>query len=77
VWKSFHFAVYAAAAALFWHSLFTDPALKNSPVDWFDGGKLFVEACLLIIVVTGILRWRHSVRRAEQETRGRAVAELN
>jgi sulfoxide reductase heme-binding subunit YedZ len=77
VWKSFHFTIYVAAAALFWHSLFTDPALKNSPVDWFDGGKLFVEACLLIIVVAGILRWRHAVRRAEQETRGREVAELN
>ena len=69
VWKSFHFTIYIAAAALFWHSLFTDPVLKNSPVDWFDGGKLFVEACLLIIAVTGILRWRHSVKRAEQETR--------
>jgi predicted ferric reductase len=77
VWKSFHFTVYAAAVALFWHSLFTDPALKNSPVDWFDGGKLFVEACLLTIVVTAIVRWRHAVKRAEQETRARKVAELN
>jgi len=38
---------YFAAAALFWHSLFTDPSLKKSRVDWFDGGKLFVESCLL------------------------------
>jgi sulfoxide reductase heme-binding subunit YedZ len=58
VWKSFHFTIYVAAAALFWHSLFTDPALKNSPVDWFDGGKVFVEACLLIIVMVGALRYR-------------------
>lgn len=65
-WKSFHFAVYVAAAALFWHSLFTDPDLKNSPVDWFDGGKLFVEACVLIIVGTGLVRWRHSARKARQ-----------
>ena len=60
LWKSFHFTIYIAAAALFWHSLFTDPALKNSPVDWFDGGKLFVEACVLIIAAAGFLRWRHS-----------------
>jgi predicted ferric reductase len=66
VWKSFHFTIYVAAAALFWHSLFTDPALKNSPVDWFDGGKLFVEACLLIIAVAGALRWRHAVRKAHR-----------
>jgi sulfoxide reductase heme-binding subunit YedZ len=76
-WKSFHFTIYVAAAALFWHSLYTDPALKNSPVDWFDGGKLFVEACLVIIVVTGMLRWRHAVKRATQETRAREVAETN
>jgi methionine sulfoxide reductase heme-binding subunit len=60
LWKSFHFSIYAGAAALFWHSLFTDPTLKNSPVDWFDGGKLFVEACVVIILAAAVLRWRHS-----------------
>jgi predicted ferric reductase len=77
VWKSFHFTIYAAAAALFWHSLFTDPALKNSPVDWLDGGKLFVEACLLTIVVTGALRWRRSVRRMAYESARSEARELN
>jgi sulfoxide reductase heme-binding subunit YedZ len=73
LWKSFHFSIYAAAAALFWHSLFTDPALKNSSVDWFDGGKLFVEACLTVIVVAGVLRWRHSAQRlALERTRSEA-----
>jgi predicted ferric reductase len=67
LWKSFHFTVYIAAAALFWHSLFTDPALKNSPVDWLDGGKLFVEACLVIIITAGTLRWRHSIRTRAPE----------
>lgn len=66
IWKSFHFTIYVAAAALFWHSLFTDPALKNSPIDWFDGGKLFVEICLLIIVLAGILRWRHALRERQR-----------
>jgi DMSO/TMAO reductase YedYZ heme-binding membrane subunit len=64
LWKSFHFTVYIAAATLFWHSLFTDSALKNSPVDWLDGGKLFVEACLVIIIVIGALRWRRSLRES-------------
>jgi methionine sulfoxide reductase heme-binding subunit len=67
LWKSFHFTIYIAAAALFWHSLFTDPALKNSPVDWFDGGKLFVQICLLIIATAGVLRWRHSIRKRHVE----------
>jgi methionine sulfoxide reductase heme-binding subunit len=61
-WKSFHFVIYVAAVALFWHSLFTDPDLKRSPVDWLDGGKLFVEACVLVIAVVAAVRWRYAPR---------------
>jgi predicted ferric reductase len=59
-WKAFHFTVYLGAVALFWHSLFTDPDLKGAPIDWLDGGKLFVESCATIILVASLLRWRHS-----------------
>ena len=64
LWKSFHFSIYFAAAALFWHSLFTDPDLKNSPVAWSDGGKLFVESCLLLIAAISLLRLRHARKKA-------------
>ena len=64
LWKSFHFSIYFAAAALFWHSLFTDPALKNAPVDWSDGGKLFIESCLLLIAAISLLRLRHARNKA-------------
>ncbi len=63
LWKAFHFAIYAAAAALFWHSIFTDPTLKHMPVDPFDGEKIFIEACCLLIVGVGILRWRYDMRK--------------
>jgi predicted ferric reductase len=66
LWKSFHFTVYLAAAALFWHSLFTDPALKNSPIDYLDGGKLFIEACLLAIAILAVLRYRHAQQKRRQ-----------
>jgi predicted ferric reductase len=64
LWKSFHFVIYAAALALFWHSVFTDPNLKNTPLDPFDGEKVFVELCALAIAVCGILRWRYASRKA-------------
>lgn len=64
LWKSFHFSIYFAAAALFFHSLFTDPALKGDPIDWFDGGKVFVEACFVLIVAVSLLRWRYSRKKA-------------
>lgn len=65
MWKSFHFVIYAAALALFWHSVFTDPNLKNTRVDPFDGEKVFIELCALAVGVIGILRWRYASRKAE------------
>lgn len=64
LWKAFHFSIYFAAAALFFHSLITDPALKGDPIDWFDGGKLFVASCFGLIAVVSLLRWRYSRRKA-------------
>ena len=63
-WKAFHFTVYPGAVALFWHSLFTDPDLKGVPINLLDGGKLFVEACALVILVTTILRAHHSRKKS-------------
>ena len=57
LWKAFHFGIYVAALPLFFHSLLTDPDLKNS-VDWLDGGKIFIELAFILIVVVALLRWR-------------------
>jgi predicted ferric reductase len=66
LWKAFHFVVYGAAAVMFWHSLFTNPDLKKTPIDWFDGGKVFVEICALIIVAISLWRWRYGVRKSHR-----------
>ncbi|HET9741398.1 MAG TPA: ferric reductase-like transmembrane domain-containing protein [Terriglobales bacterium] len=70
LWKSFHFVIYAAAIAVFWHSIFTDPNLKNSPVDPFDGEKVFIELCCALVIVVGFLRWRYGLRKAASGVRG-------
>jgi len=64
LWKALHYSIYVGAIALFWHSLFTDPDLKGAPIDWLDGGKVFVEACTVIILIASLLRWRHSRKKA-------------
>ena len=69
LWKAFHFSIYFAAAALFWHSLFTDPGLKNAPVDWSDGGKLFVQSCLFFIAAISLLRLRLARKKALPSSR--------
>src|ERR1700692_1581578 len=57
LWKAFHFGIYIAALPLFFHSLLTDPDLKNS-VDWLDGGKIFIELALIFFVALPALRFR-------------------
>jgi predicted ferric reductase len=66
LWKAFHFSVYAAAGVMFWHSLLTNPDLKKTPIDWLDGGKIFVEICALIIVVMSLVRWRYGVKKSHR-----------
>ena len=63
-WKAFHFTIYFAAAALFYHSLFTDPDLRGGPIDWLDGGKVFVGICAVLILVTSLLRARHAQKKS-------------
>jgi hypothetical protein len=46
------------------HSLITDPDLKGAPIDWLDGGKIFVESCALIILAAIILRARLARRKS-------------
>lgn len=72
MWKSFHFVVYAAAIAVFWHSIFTDPNLKNTPLDPFDGEKVFIELCAVAVIVFGVLRWRYAARKAARPAKSPA-----
>lgn len=69
LWKAFHFVIYAAAVALFWHSIFTDPNLKKMPLDPFDGEKVYIEICCLLIVAFGVMRWRWAAKRETLQTR--------
>lgn len=66
LWKAFHFAIYAGALALFWHSLFTDPNLKKASPDPLDAEKVFVELCGLAVLTFGVLRWRYGIRKASK-----------
>ncbi len=63
LWKSFHFVIYAAAVAIFWHSIFTNPNLEKAPVDVFDGEKIFIELCLVTVAGLVAMRWRYGVRK--------------
>ena len=63
-WKAMHYTAYAVTAALFAHSILTNPNLNDEPIDYLDGGKVFVEACTLIAAAAITWRVLHGVRRA-------------
>jgi methionine sulfoxide reductase heme-binding subunit len=65
-WKSLHFTTYAVAGFAFLHGLFTDSNLNGSRFNPLDGEKLFVEGCLLVVLVAAFARWRHGVRKASR-----------
>lgn len=63
LWKKLHYAAYGAAAVAFTHSIPTDPELKNKPIDPFDGEKVLIELCALLVVAGTVWRIRRSRAR--------------
>ena len=59
-WKKMHFTTYAMFPLYAVHSVLTDPALKDHPIDYLDGEKVFVEACILVVIVAvgARVRWQ-------------------
>ncbi len=62
-WKTLHFTAYGVAALFFVHGILTDPKLKDAPVDFLDGEKVYVELCLLLVIVAVGYRVRWQLRQ--------------
>jgi methionine sulfoxide reductase heme-binding subunit len=62
-WKTLHFTAYGTAALFYVHGILTDPSLKDVPIDFLDGEKVYVELCMLIVVVAMALRVRWQLRQ--------------
>jgi hypothetical protein len=45
------------------HGIWSDPSLKDHPIDYLDAEKVGIEVCLLIVVVGSFFRWRYEIRR--------------
>ena len=62
-WKTLHFTAYATAALFFIHGIFTDPTLKDAPIDYLDGEKVYVELCMLLVMVAVAFRIRWQLKQ--------------
>jgi methionine sulfoxide reductase heme-binding subunit len=58
LWRKLHYLVYPAAVLLLVHSVLTDPLLKDGHPDLLDGGKVFVEACVVIGFAASAARYK-------------------
>jgi sulfoxide reductase heme-binding subunit YedZ len=62
-WKTLHFTAYGTAALFYVHGILTDPNLKDSPIDFLDAEKVYVELCMLLVIVAATLRIRWQLRQ--------------
>jgi sulfoxide reductase heme-binding subunit YedZ len=62
-WKALHYTAYGTAALLYVHGILADPNLKDAPIDFLDGEKVYVELCMLIVLVAATFRVRWQLRQ--------------
>ena len=62
-WKRLHLLTYALFPLFAIHSVLTDPALKDQPIDPLDGEKVFVELCIACVILAIGFRIRHQLRQ--------------
>ena len=62
-WKNIHLISYVTAILFVFHGIFMDPHLKNDQPDFFDGEKLLLEFCGLLLVVASVIRYRYYLKK--------------
>ena len=67
-WKPMHYATYAMFVFYAAHAILTDPTLKNAPLDPFDAEKVYVELCVLGVVVATAARVRWAMTQPPKRT---------
>ncbi|MDQ2890689.1 MAG: ferric reductase-like transmembrane domain-containing protein [Gemmatimonadota bacterium] len=78
IWKPLHYATYAMFILFAIHAVFTDPTLKDAPLDPLDAEKVYVELCIVVVAIAIGLRGRWASRQPAPRThrpkaaRGRA-----
>ncbi len=76
-WKTIHYANYLTAITFLFHSMLTNPTLSDKPIDFTDGGKVFVLACVVVVTLAIIARAYFAGRMARQGVMtGQAVQAL-
>lgn len=62
-WKKLHYVAYAAGIVMYIHGTLIDPNLKDQPTDFFDGEKVQVWLCFLLVLSAAIWRWKFGTEK--------------
>lgn len=62
-WKNIHLISYGTAMLFVFHGIFMDPHLKNNQPDFFDGEKLLLEFCGLLLIVASVKRYMYYLKK--------------
>ena len=62
-WKNIHLISYGTAILFVFHGIFMDPHLKNGQPDFFDGEKLLLEFCGLLLIVASVKRYMYYLKK--------------
>jgi len=62
-WRIIHYGTYLTAGLFFVHGIWSDPSLKDNPIDYLDAEKVAIELSLLVILVASFFRWRFALQR--------------
>ena len=65
-WKAIHYTNYLTAITFLFHSMLTNPSLNDKPINFTDGGKVFVLVCVVIVTLAIIARAFYAGRAARQ-----------
>jgi predicted ferric reductase len=64
-WRVIHYGTYLTATLFFIHGVWSDPTLKDHPIDYLDAEKVWIELCFAAVIVGSYFRWRHAIRRRQ------------
>ncbi|MFL5739978.1 MAG: ferric reductase-like transmembrane domain-containing protein [Flavisolibacter sp.] len=67
-WKNIHLISYLTVLLVCLHGIFMDPELKDRSPDFLDGEKLVCEACMLLLIITSVIRFRYHRKQLSLKT---------
>jgi DMSO/TMAO reductase YedYZ heme-binding membrane subunit len=62
-WKNIHLISYGTAVLFVLHGVFMDPHLKDNQPDFFDGEKLLLECCGLLLIIASVIRYKYHYKK--------------